>query len=75
VQKYQYIKERGESEEAVGKGQYPCGDNGREHLKNPGKTVFGLNARPDKNSAENDDPQVLDVRSFVGVRLLYGMSP
>jgi len=75
VQKQQYINKGGKSEGAVGKGQYHDSDNGRSHLKDPGETVFGLNARPDKDSAENDDPEVLDVRSFVGVRLLYGMSP
>jgi len=75
VQKQQYINQRCKSEGAIGKGQYHCSDNGRSYLKDPGETVFGFDARPDKNSAENDDPEVLDVRSFVDVRLLYGMSP
>jgi len=75
VQKQQYIKKRGESEGAVGKGQYHCSDNSGKHLEDPGETVFGINARPDKNSAENDDPEVFYVRSFVDVRILYGMSP
>jgi hypothetical protein len=75
VQQYQYIEQRGESERAVGKSKYHGSDDGRSHLKNPGKTVFGLNARPDKNSAENDEPEVFDGSSLIGLRLLYAISP